>query len=140
MPAIFEQLRVVRPEEIDELNHVNNIEYIRWMQTAAVRHSDLQGWTTADYRRIGMGWVVRSHFIEYLQPAYSGDEVLIRTWVCDMKKVTSARRFEIIRQSDSKQLVQATTNWAFINFSTGTLSRIPAEVSQSFEILSDAPL
>lgn len=139
MPAVFEDLRVVVPEEIDELGHVNNIVYLRWTQRAAVRHSDAQGWTTADYQRLGQGWVVRSHFIEYLQPAYAGDAILIRTWVADMKKVASMRRFEILRPMDNALLAKAATNWAFINFQSGNLCRIPLEVSSKFEIVPDAP-
>lgn len=34
--------------------------------------------------------MMRSHFIEYLVPAFSGDEIMVRTWVTDMKRVTSA--------------------------------------------------
>jgi acyl-CoA thioester hydrolase len=137
MPAVFEDSRTVVSEEIDELGHVNNIVYLKWTQRAAVRHSDAQGWTTADYQRLGQGWVVRSHFIEYLQPAYVGDQILIRTWVSDMKKVTSARRFEVLRRTDNALLATATTNWAFINFETGTLCRIPKEVSEAFELVVD---
>lgn len=137
MPAVFEDVRVVVPEEIDELGHVNNIVYLRWTQRAAVRHSDAQGWTTADYQRLGQGWVVRSHCIEYLQPAYAGDAILIRTWVADMKKVASLRRFEILRPTDNVLLAKASTNWAFINFQTGNLCRIPVAVSSQFEIVPD---
>ncbi len=50
MPSIFEDRRIVEPHEIDRLGHVNNIEYLRWTPRAAVRHSDAQGWTTADCR------------------------------------------------------------------------------------------
>ena len=136
MPAIFEYLHAVTPEEIDELGHVNNIRYLNWMQRAAVSHSDVQGWTTADYYRIGMGWVVRSHQIEYLQPALPGDSIVVRTWVADLKKVTSLRRFEIRRPADDTLLAQASTNWAFINFQTRTLCRIPPEVSSAFEVVT----
>ncbi|MDB5389843.1 MAG: Thioesterase superfamily [Planctomycetaceae bacterium] len=136
MPAIFEYLHAVTPEEIDELGHVNNIRYLNWMQRAAVCHSDVQGWTTADYYRIGMGWVVRSHQIEYLQPALPGDSIVVRTWVADLKKVTSLRRFEIRRPADDTLLAQASTNWAFINFQTRTLCRIPPEVSSAFEVVT----
>lgn len=137
MPTIFEDHRIVEPDEIDMLGHVNNIEYLRWTQRAAVRHSDAQGWTTEDYVRLGQGWVVRSHQIEYRQPALRGDEIVIRTWVADMKKVTSLRRFEIYRQQDQALLAEASTNWAFINFQTGTLCRIPIEVSRAFEIVAE---
>ncbi|MDB5339343.1 MAG: acyl-CoA thioesterase YbgC [Planctomycetaceae bacterium] len=138
MPAIFEDQRSVVASEIDLMGHVNNIEYLRWTQRAAVRHSDAQGWTTEDYLRLRQGWLVRSHHIEYRQPALMGDVVIIRTWVADMKKVTSLRRFQILRSTDQALLAEASTNWAFVNFQTGTLCRIPTEVSSAFEIVLDA--
>ena len=136
MPAIFEYAHQVTPDEIDELGHVNNIRYLNWMQRAAVQHSNAQGWTTADYYRLGMGWVVRSHQIEYLQPALPGDAIVVRTWVADMKKVTSLRRFQIRRPTDDLILAEASTNWAFINFQTRTLCRIPPEVTEAFEVVT----
>lgn len=137
MPAIFEDPRDVVAAEIDLMGHVNNIEYLRWTQRAAVRHSDAQGWTTQDYLTLGQGWVVRSHQIEYRQPAVLGDRIIVRTWVADMKKVTSARRFEIYREADQVLLAEATTNWAFINFKTKVLCRIPVEVSSAFEVVPE---
>ena len=92
MPALFELPLRVTADDIDPLGHVNNIQYVKWMQTAALAHSAAQGWPHDEYVRLGAGWVVRSHTIEYLQPAYEGDEVVVVTWVADMKKVTSLRR------------------------------------------------
>jgi acyl-CoA thioester hydrolase len=140
MPAIFEDQRSVMSPEIDLMGHVNNIEYLRWTQRAAVRHSDAQGWTTEDYLRLGQGWLVRSHHIEYRQPALLGDEIIVRTWVADMKKVTSLRRFQILRLADGALLAEAATNWAFVNFETGTLCRIPSDVSTAFEIVGESPV
>ena len=73
MPAIFEYHHSVVPDEIDRVGHVNNIEYMRWLQNAAVAHSTAQGWPPNAYYQLGRGWVVRSHFIEYLQYGYSYD-------------------------------------------------------------------
>jgi len=139
MPAIFVDERDVMASEIDLMGHVNNIEYLRWTQRDAVRHSDSQGWTTEDYLRLGQGWLVRSHQIEYRQPALLGDAIIIRTWVADMKKVTSLRRFQIVRSADQTLLAEAATNWAFVNFQTGSLCRIPNEVSSAFEVVADPP-
>lgn len=140
MPAIFEDQRSVVSTEIDLMGHVNNIEYLRWTQRAAVRHSDAQGWTMDDYLRLGQGWVVRSHQIEYRQPALLGDTIVVRTWVADMKKVMSLRRFQIFRAADQALLAEASTNWAFVNFQTGSLCRIPQEVSNAFEVVADSQL
>ncbi len=55
----FSYRLTVRPEEIDELNHVHNIQYLRWTNKAAVAHSTLVGWPTARYRESGFGFIVR---------------------------------------------------------------------------------
>jgi acyl-CoA thioester hydrolase len=137
MTAIFQYEHLVTADEIDQLGHVNNLAYLRWMQSAAVAHSDAQGWTTANYLALGAGWVVRSHQIEYRVPALRGHAIVVRTWVADMKKVTSRRRYEIVRQDDGVVLAIAATNWAFIDFATAALKRIPAEVGDCFEIVPD---
>lgn len=134
MPAIFEWKHVVEVEDLDELQHANNISYLKWMQSAAVAHSAVQGWTGEAYQQLGCGWVVRSHHIEYLIPARLHDEIVIRTWVADMKKVTSLRRFQILRASDEAVLAKAATDWAFIDYRTGMPKRVPPEVSGAFEL------
>jgi acyl-CoA thioester hydrolase len=137
MPALFEFHHRVVPEEIDGVGHVNNIEYLRWLQNAAVAHSAAQGWPQQAYYQLGQGWVVRSHFIEYLHPAFVGDEIIVRTWVADMKRVTSLRRYELLRPADGKQLAVARTNWAFVNFTTHLPCRVPTEVMNAFELVPD---
>ena len=36
----------VKPEDLDELNHVNNVVYMRWMEMAAREGSALAGYGT----------------------------------------------------------------------------------------------
>lgn len=139
MPAVFEYRHRVRDDEIDGLEHVNNLAYLRWMQSAAIAHSDAQGWPTAKYYELQAGWVVRSHQIEYLQPALPGDEVIVRTWIADMKKISSLRRYDIVRAADAARLAVAATNWAFIDFQSRRLTRIPDVVAAAFELVPDDP-
>lgn len=135
MPAIFEVHRAVKPEEIDGLGHVSNLHYLRWTQDAALAHSAEQGWPSSRYQAVGEGFVVRSHEIEYLRPAMPGEEVIIRTWVADFKRVSSLRRFEVLRASDGKLLARAATNWAYVTFATGYPKRIPDEVANAFTVV-----
>lgn len=138
MPAIFEHRHIVRPDEIDDLGHANNVRYVAWMQSAAVAHSSAQGWTPERYRDLGCGWVARTHFIEYLAPAFAGDEIVIRTWVADFKKVTSTRRYRMLRAGDGAMLARAETNWAFVDLARALPRRILPEVGAAFEIVGDA--
>ncbi|WP_010583352.1 acyl-CoA thioesterase [Schlesneria paludicola] len=138
MPAIFEWKHVVVERDLDDLGHANNISYLHWMQSAALAHSAAQGWPVEAYQSLGHGWVVRSHHIEYLSSARLGDEIVIRTFVANMRKVTSLRRFQMIRLSDAAVVARAETDWAFIEYATGTPKRIPAEVISAFEIVAEA--
>jgi acyl-CoA thioester hydrolase len=130
---------VVSREEIDELGHAGNFHYVRWMQHAAVAHSTANGWPPERYRELGAGWVVRSHRITYLKPAFEGDALLIETWVENMKPATSLRRYEI-RRNDGALLARAETDWAFVNYATQKPVRVPAQVAGAFVSLSPPSL
>jgi acyl-CoA thioester hydrolase len=134
MESVHEYLHTVTAEDIDELGHAGNYHYIRWMQHAAVSHSAALGWPSDRYRNLGAGWVVRSHQVTYLKPAFEGDAMVIRTWVANMKSATSLRRYEIYR-SDGDLLARAETDWAFINYSKQRPVRIPGEVAECFPVI-----
>ncbi len=137
MPEIYEHFHTVAEDEIDQLGHANNVAYVEWMQAAAVAHTAAQGWPGERYQKLGSGWVVRSHTIEYHQPASAGQQIVVRTWVATMKKVTSMRRYRIFRTADDELLATAETKWAFVNYTTGEPARIPPEVAGAFHVVDD---
>ena len=71
----------VGPESIDLLGHVNNREYLRWMEEAATAHAASLGWSFENLKAIGRAWVAREHWIEYLMPAFEGERLELFTWV-----------------------------------------------------------
>ena len=137
MSAIFEFRHTVQPSEIDGQGHVNNIEYLRWMQDAAVEHSAVQGWTAERYLAIGAVFVVRSHQIEYLQPAFVGDEIKVVTWVNNFGKFTSLRKYRVVRERDNLLLASASTNWAFISWPRRLPKRFPSELVDAFVVVPE---
>jgi len=137
MTSRFKYSLNVAPADIDGMGHANNVSYVRWMQDAAVAHSREQGWDSARYREIDAAWVARTHFIEYLRPAFQGDEIVVETWVSNLKKITSLRKYRIMRPADETVLATAETNWAFISLSKQNPKRIPEEVKKSFAILPE---
>lgn len=139
MAAVFEYSHVVRADEIDALGHVNNLAYLHWMIDAAVAHAEHQGWPMQRHLEVGSGWVVRAHNIEYFQPAYCGDEVVVRTWVADFRRITSLRRYKIVRPADEALLAEAHTRWAYVDYHRRQPCRIPREVIDSFELVVEEP-
>jgi acyl-CoA thioester hydrolase len=134
MAEVFEYPHTVAADEIDQLGHANNVAFVAWMQAAAVAHSAALGWTSERYLELGMGWVARRHTIEYLRPAFEGDQLIVETRVAEMKKVTSLRVYRIVRPSDGDLLAKAATDWAFVRYETGRPVRIPDEITLAFPV------
>lgn len=128
----------VSPEVVDRNRHVNNVAYVQWMQDAAVQHSAATGCTRMT-EAVGATWVARTHRIEYLSPAFTGDVITVLTWVADLRKVRSLRRYKFVRVADQKILAQGETEWVFVEASTGRPRGIPKEIADLFEPVSDEP-
>jgi acyl-CoA thioester hydrolase len=124
--------RIVCADDIDEMNHVNNLQYLRWTLQAASAHSRSVGWPSDRYRTLGAGWLVRSHKITYKVSAVLDDPITIRTWIEDFDRVSSLRKYEIVRSADDCLCAQAETRWVFIDYATQKLKEIPAEVRMAF--------
>ena len=121
---------------LDANGHVNNVQYVQWMQDVAVRHfSSIGG--TAPMRALQATWVVRAHHIEYLAPAFLDELIEVRTWVANIRRVRSLRRYEFTRLSDGQLLVRGETEWVFVHAGTGRPLAIPAEVAHILPLLPD---
>ncbi len=137
MPRIHRHPIDVELGSIDVLGHVNNQEYVRWMQEAATQHSILQGWPLERYVARGQGWFVRRHTVEYLRPAFAGDGLCLFTWVAAFARSSSPRRYLFHRAADRAVVARAETLWVFVDFRTGAPVRIPAELRSAFEVVTD---
>jgi acyl-CoA thioester hydrolase len=135
MPRIYVRTFAVPAAAIDGLGHVNNLEYLRWMLDGAAEHTSAQGWPLERYVDLGAGWVVRSHTIEYLRPAFAGESIALATWVATMGRTSSTRKYLYYRRADDTVLATAQTLWVFVDLSTGRLTRIPDAVLAAFEIV-----
>lgn len=129
---VFEYDFKVKPEEIDGLGHVNNQVYLDWLMQAATSHSAAVGWDIGRLLKMGEGWVVRRHEIDYLLPVLPAETVRMRTWIETAEKVSSERRYEITRLSDGKLACSGRTVWVWIKYATGRPSRIPEAVVNAF--------
>jgi len=126
----------VPDEAVDENGHVNNVMYVQWMQDAAVRHYEAMGGTQPT-QAIGATWVVRSHMVEYLRPAFAGERIKVLTWVVNMRRVRSLRRYRFLRVADEQVLVYGETDWVFVDANSGSPRAIPAEVAGLFTLVPD---
>jgi acyl-CoA thioester hydrolase len=125
----FELSVSVLADDIDELGHVNNTVYLRWVQDAATAH-----WRAiaAPDAQAQIYWVVLRHEIDYKTAAVRGDRILLRTWVGTASRLTFERFTEIHREADDRLLAQARTLWCPVNSTSGRPTRVPPDVRGQF--------
>jgi acyl-CoA thioester hydrolase len=125
----FEITVRVRPEEIDELGHVNNVHYLRWVQDAAVAHWQALAPKEDQERFL---WVVLRHEIDYKHAAKPGDELIVRTWVGGSTRISFERLTEIRRGNDGPVLAKARTLWCPIDARTRRPVQVSSRVREIF--------
>ena len=134
LSKIYTKIIAIPQTAIDENGHVNNVTYVQWMQDIAVEHySSIGG---VEVQGQNATWVVREHKIEYLFPAFAGEEMEIRTWVENIRRVRSLRKYEFLRKSDGKMLVRGETDWVFVDVKTGAPRAVPDEVAKIFSMVT----
>ena len=139
LSPIYSKTFTIPESAIDENGHVNNVAYVQWMQDIAVEHYESIGGTNP-MQLAGATWVVREHKVEYLLPAFAGEEIEIKTWLENIRRVRSLRKYEFIRRADGKVLVRGETDWVFVDVKTGVPRAIPEEVSRVFAAEQDKSL
>jgi acyl-CoA thioester hydrolase len=131
---VYRHALVVRADSLDENGHVNNVQYVQWMQDAAVHHSDFAGCSGVT-RDQGATWVARSHAIEYLRPAFPGDRIAVLTWVSNHRRVRSLRKYKFVREADGAVLARGETDWVFVDTVSGKPRQIPEVVMSTFTLI-----
>ncbi len=132
-PQIYEKKVIVSKEDIDFNGHVNNLKYLEWMIDAAIKHSESLGFTPETYKKIGSTWFVKSHHIEYKHPAFLGDELIIKTWIDEVGKITSKRKYEIYK--NDILLAYGETEWVFVDIKTHRPKKISQDLIEKYFVL-----
>jgi len=110
MKSTFEHKIIVTSDDIDDLNHVNNVVYVKWMERVASEH---WSFLTKDNPLPAYIWVVVRHEIEYIRQAVLGDELVVKTWVGETRGFKSERYIEFYK--NDKLLVKAKTIWGMLD-------------------------
>jgi acyl-CoA thioester hydrolase len=121
----FKHAITVQPNDIDELGHVNNVVYIRWVQDVAAAHWQHVGTTDLFQKYL---WVVLRHEIDYRNPSFLNDRIIGSTWVGEHHGARFERFVKLVREHDNKVLAEAKTIWCMLDAKTMRPVRIGQDV------------
>ena len=128
-PSVFEKDISVTSSAIDQMGHVNNVQYLQWVQDIAEAH-----WTSrsSSDELEKYAWVALEHHIKYHAPGFVDETITLQTWVEKFEGVKSIRHTKIYRKKDDKILVTAVTHWCLLAMPKGRPLRVPIEILDKF--------
>jgi len=132
MPLTFTRNFRIRHYECDAFGHLNNANYVRYMQETAFDASAAAGYDSEAYNALGRYWLIRETDIEYLKPSQYGNTLEIKTWVMDFHRVRSRRAYEIRNKANNEIVAKASTDWVFLESGSNKPAKIPNEIRNAF--------
>ena len=125
----YSQTFTARAADIDELGHVNNAVWVRWVQDLATAH-----WAVAASAEQAAAyvWVVVRHEVDYMGNLAEGESVEARTWVASEAVGAKFDRFAEFSKN-GRVIVRARTTWAILSRESLRPLRVPKEVVARFE-------
>jgi acyl-CoA thioester hydrolase len=136
-PAPFQCNVQINPEQTsNEVDHVNNIEYLRWIDKGSQLHCDACGWDRKKLLNSGVMWFVARHEIDYLSEARTSDRLRLTTWVDDIRRVKSWRTTYIHAIENKERVVcRCKTLWVLVDLETRKPTTIPFLMADSLNPL-----
>ena len=110
---------VVSDEHLDQNNHVNNVQYVHWVEEMAKEHWDLLKTSTPfadDF------WVLSDHHIQYKKQVFKGEVLTLKTYPEKPEGIRQPRKVEFYRGEEL--VVDSRTLWVLIDKGTQKIKRI----------------
>ncbi|GGG46645.1 hypothetical protein GCM10011414_15370 [Croceivirga lutea] len=126
---LFTQTVLVTIEHLDENKHVNNVQFLTWIQEISRAH-----WSTIAPKEVvdNYVWVVRNHNITYHKSAFLDDKLKLVTQISKWKGPLCWRKVEIIDSKSNNILVSALTEWCMLERKSMKPKRIHEHLIELF--------
>jgi acyl-CoA thioester hydrolase len=119
MSLIFEKKIKVTDEHIDGNNHVNNVQYVKWVEEIAGEH-----WDSVKYKLNFPDdiWMLLDHHIQYKKQVYLGEIITVKTYPKQPEGIRQPRKVEFY--CNDILVVDSLTLWVFIDKETQKIKRL----------------
>lgn len=106
---------------LDQFQHVNNVQYVSWVEMIATEHWNL---LKGETKYAAFHWFLVEHLIQYKQQVFLGDVLMIKTYPVLSQGIRQIRKVEFYK---NEQLVaDSTTFWVLIDPVTQKIIRTAA--------------
>lgn len=128
-PEIYEKKLKVDEKHLDKQKHVNNVQYVQWVQDVAEEHWEVRA---SKEQKAKVIWVVIRHEIDYKKETFLDDNISLQTYVGETTHVTSIRHVIIKNADTGKLIAEAKTTWCLLDAESKKPVRISEDLKSVF--------
>jgi acyl-CoA thioester hydrolase len=125
--AEFEALYRVQPCDLDELEHANNVSYLRWLEWITRQHNAAFGLGQDYLKANGTVFVVVDYQLRYLRGCRLDEDLRIKTKVLEFGHCWHDRAYRIVAEKDGALVFEGSSKWVSMDLATSRLTRMPQE-------------
>ena len=129
----FETELIVRPDDIDQNNHVHMSKYLDYVLFARYdQMARCYGMPMDEFIRRGWGWYVKACTIEYRRALSLADGVIVQTWLEEFDGADVRVGFKILRKKDRKVAAEGEFQNTMVTLATGKSEPVPDWVKKQY--------
>jgi acyl-CoA thioester hydrolase len=120
----------VRWGDMDAMNHVNNIVYLQYLESARVGYFETRGWNTRDIGPTGQGPVVVSQTFNYRRQLHYPSAVDIGVACPEIRNRSFVLTYAIFRKGTDELIGDGSSVLAWLDYGLGKAVEIPPAVRE----------
>lgn len=123
----------VRPDDIDQFQHVHNSRYLDYIQAA--RYEQMvhnYKMSMKEFMDRGFGFVVKKATLNFKRALVMGDVMIVHTQVREMGVTDIIIDVEIFHKAKNKIVLTAEMVYTMIDLKTGWSEKIPDDVREKY--------
>jgi acyl-CoA thioester hydrolase len=118
---------------IDFIGHVNNINYITWMENGRVKLFETMGISIFDLLQTNnILPIITETFIQYKRPLFLNNQVFIECWVSQLNNASAILQFRFYNENN-ELCTTGNQKGSFINSKTFRPVRLSENLRVAFE-------
>lgn len=133
--STFESELQVRPDDIDMNGHVHNSKYLDYVLAARFDQMErCYGMSMDVFLERGLSWYVRAAFIQHKKSLHMGDQILVRTWVANVRSRGVKVEYEIIHKKENKLSAKGYFDYVLVDRDSGRPRVIDPDIIEKYSV------
>ena len=129
----FSMAQKVRFGDLDAMQHMNNVEFLRFFETARIEYIGQLAPEHAPTSRRQFGFIFAECHIAYRSPAHFGEEIRTWVWPTDLRRSSIRLEFSMRSESDGRLLAEGYGVLVGYDYAEGAARPLPDELRRKLQ-------